>query len=219
MPCVYIHSVCLLLAVLGINFVSIHADCESASSTGASLFSGCSGGGDSTCPSSCTDYLTNFHESCVGEVYGDEVYSSKDYLNLGVSASGACKEHIQNEFLTLFQGSTCNSVMDTNSIATTFICSVFGDAEIDDECSDFCKGIIDDLYATCASTDTWGGTTITQGAAALEIVRSDSCNTYAATKSFTDECPPASTTKSASITTPKLVSLVSLITLSAIFLI
>mmetsp|Transcript_2735 Transcript_2735/g.3028 ORF Transcript_2735/g.3028 Transcript_2735/m.3028 type:complete len:226 (+) Transcript_2735:59-736(+) len=225
MPCFYINSVCLLLAVIAMNVVSINADCQSMYS-GFIFSSGCIGADDSACPSTCTDYLTSLHESCEGEVLStddegkEDLYSVNSFLALGLLASDSCEENIQNEFLTILEGSTCRTILESNSVASIFLCSDESDAESEGECSDFCKELIDEMYSTCAATDTWGeeGEEMTAQATAfsLSLFRGDTCNTYAATKTFQT---PVSTTTSASIATLQLASLVSLITLSAIFFI
>jgi len=196
MTFIYINSVCLLYAVLGMNFVSINADCESMI-TGFFFSSDCIGSDDSTCPSKCTDYLTSLHESCEGEVLstdddegGKNVYSVNDFLGLSIMASDACKENIKNESLSLLKDSTCSTVMETNTLASIFYCSE-NEAESEGKCSDFCKELIDKMYSTCAATDTVGEegseTTAELGASVLNFFRGDTCNTYAATKAFEGE--------------------------------
>jgi hypothetical protein len=77
---------------------------------------------------------------------------------------------------------TCSEWLDINEATAGIICS--------EECTDTCKGVIDNVYAGCSATDTTTSSDDGDVLTAQEIefgassFRNDDCNVYADTKSF-----------------------------------
>jgi len=143
---------------------------------------------EDTCPSTCTDYITNVHESCEGEALpgGEgEIYAIQNLLALDLLTSETCKGPVQDTFLTISEGATCNDIVSSNSYAAIFLCA---DDPSEAECPEFCTALIDKMYSTCASTDRVGEddseSSAQATAYALSLFRSDACNDYADNKSF-----------------------------------
>ena len=87
---------------------------------------------------------------------------------------------------------TCSDWLDLDSLSAVLFCSK--------ECTDSCKGIIDNVYAVCSATDTTATGDDGELSTAQEIefgvsfVRNDDCNDYADTKSFKGSDPTAEET-------------------------
>jgi len=194
MPCVYIKPLYLLIAVLGLNFISINAldDCRT-------MFLGyynsaCNAQGRQTCPTTCKEYLTNFHKTCEGKEWSESFsspYSVADFLIMSPGRAGPCDETIKEEFLLRFEAPTCDTVLAANLQSSYPECSEEG------ECSVLCRNVIGKMYSTCDALyittiefdeEEWGGIesdiTVQELSAYLINFRSDSCNAYAAGKSW-----------------------------------
>jgi len=151
------------------------------------------------CPTDCQDTVDSFHTTCSmdGATYFNSTYQDvATLLGLGLlKENDACRDVILDKAVAITE--TCQDWATLNLGSVIFYCGTSGV-----ECPQFCKDMMDGLYGTCGSTDTYqtvdddtGEITsnsimlVEQG---LRILLSDTCQGYQKTLRFHSEDSTAS---------------------------
>jgi len=134
-------------------FASVDADCDSEYLS-VSLSSACDEV-EGVCPSTCNDAAASIHTACTmngATLDGEPANITTILLAINIFVTGTCKEVIIDKVLS--PAATCQEFSMMNYKASALSCRE--DPQHPSEpCPKFCLDMMDGLYSTCSSDDTF----------------------------------------------------------------